>query len=147
MPLLHLQTLVMVAAAWTTRSGTCIAHTGQNTALHKGKNYNVGSKVIIVLLLSTLGIWMVDNCKKTCNKCKCNCCSYKVVLFIILFSFAVPLINLSHAYALTALSISVESNIVKTQLNSAQLNSSWFDHIMDSNPPPRQTFRPLTDHP
>merc|ERR1712179_260915 len=24
-----------------------------------------------------LGVWMTENCKKTCNKCKCNCCSYK----------------------------------------------------------------------
>jgi len=27
-----------------------------------------------------LGVWMADNCKKTCNKCKCEkCCSYKGV--------------------------------------------------------------------
>jgi len=24
-----------------------------------------------------LGAWMGDNCRKTCNKCKCGCCSYK----------------------------------------------------------------------
>jgi len=24
-----------------------------------------------------LGTWMTTNCRKTCNKCKCNCCSYK----------------------------------------------------------------------
>jgi len=24
-----------------------------------------------------LGNWMVTNCRKTCQKCKCNCCSYK----------------------------------------------------------------------
>jgi len=24
-----------------------------------------------------LGTWMEDNCRKTCDKCKCNCCSYK----------------------------------------------------------------------
>merc|ERR1719489_272955 len=24
-----------------------------------------------------LGTWMTTNCSKTCNKCKCNCCSYK----------------------------------------------------------------------
>jgi len=24
-----------------------------------------------------LGTWMGDNCRKTCNKCKCGCCSYK----------------------------------------------------------------------
>jgi len=24
-----------------------------------------------------LGVWMTENCRKTCNKCKCNCCSYK----------------------------------------------------------------------
>ena len=27
---------------------------------------------------SILGTWMVSNCRKTCNRCKCNCCSYKV---------------------------------------------------------------------
>jgi len=24
-----------------------------------------------------LGTWMTTNCRKSCNKCKCNCCSYK----------------------------------------------------------------------
>merc|ERR1719153_1471168 len=24
-----------------------------------------------------LGTWMTTNCRKTCNNCKCNCCSYK----------------------------------------------------------------------
>merc|ERR1719309_1766844 len=27
--------------------------------------------------LGVLGTWMTANCRKTCNKCKCNCCSYK----------------------------------------------------------------------
>ena len=99
MPLL--QTLVTDAGAWTTPSGTCTALTGQDTAMHKGKNYNVWLARLLFCYNSVLwenGWWTIVKRPATSASATAAAIRYKVVLSSSFFS--VPLLNLPHAYAL-----------------------------------------------
>ena len=98
----------------------------------------------LLYLWSVLGIWMGDNCKKTCNKCKCNCCSYKININIACIRCFFTRISIPgkeartwrhHHVAATVWSTSVWGRLGSRCLptpgwsNAIQRVSSWGTHL------------------
>ena len=74
---------------------------------------------------------MTDNCKKTCNKCRCPCCNYKVRAIII------------YIYILTLIDFRGRATARERRLQSQKNVVKWCAK-KDCKPPPLLFYQELS---